>query len=1001
DPVDLFAFQLTAAGSTNFTGDVSNVKIYYTAVNPVFSTAVLFGSSADLSTPVYGAVTLNTGINYFWVTYDVSPTATLGNYVDVTCSQLQFTGATGNKIPAVTDPAGSRQVGYCTASSIYGCGNYYIDGVVLNTLSNVLSNCNGAANGYINYPATGTATTALEIGSNYPITLTGPPDFSYAAVGFGVWIDFNNDGYFDDADEFVFSSPAYSTGVQSGLITIPNNAAYTGERRMRIRARDYSVISSTESCTAFYGGETEDYTITIVPASPMVFSAVTAFQNNLSAVELGTADAEIAGLKIQTNGSLNPFSLTSVTFNANGSTNFAGDVSGIKVYYTGSDPNFSAATLYGSATNLSLPITGSVALTGGANYFWLAYDISATATLGNFVDAECVAVTLSGTGGTHVPDVTSPEGNREINYCVGTYVNECTSDDYIDNFTFNTLSNLASGCNGNPDNYIFYNPDGNLTTTVLVGGTYDLSLQSGSAWNQGFGVWIDFNNDGSFGGADEFIYASPTYGTDWFYATITLPNVASYIGQHRLRVRCSYNSTVSADGYCSEINYGETEDYTITIDPQPPCTGTPEPGTLTITPDEFCITGTTASLALTNYQLASNIVLEWQQSSNGSSWSVIPGVTAYSYTTPGLSATSYYRIKVTCTTSGQSAYTNSAVITLNPAPASPSGIDGLRCGPGAVVLNANGSGGNLLWYDQLTGGNYLGTGSPFTTPYITTATDFYVEESGSAGCSSLRTTVHATIYYPNIAASASDNSICAGETINLNAQNNGQGTFNYQWGPLLSGMIPSNGQAATVTVPPAVSTTFTVTATEATGQCDTSVTVSISVLPAPVVQLSGLSNTYEVVASPVTLSGTPSGGTFSGTGVTGNIFDPAAAGVGGPYVITYTYTDANGCMGVDTEHVTVTFPIGINEQLVSEQLISIYPNPGEGVFVLDIHATAAISRLNCRVMNVVGQVLFEEALNLNSKVFKKSYDFSQWSKGTYYFEMEADGRLIRKKLVIQ
>ena len=46
--------------------------------------------------------------------------------------------------------------------------------------------------------------------------------------------------------------------------------------------------------------------------------------------------------------------------------------------------------------------------------------------------------------------------------------------------------------------------------------------------------------------------------------------------------------------------------------------------------------------------------------------------------------------------------------------------------------------------------------------------------------------------------------------------------------------------------------------------------------------------------SPVTLTGSPAGGTFSGTGVSGSQFDPAVAGVG-THAVTYTYTDVNGC----------------------------------------------------------------------------------------------------------
>jgi|GEM_PF-5787162 len=59
-------------------------------------------------------------------------------------------------------------------------------------------------------------------------------------------------------------------------------------------------------------------------------------------------------------------------------------------------------------------------------------------------------------------------------------------------------------------------------------------------------------------------------------------------------------------------------------------------------------------------------------------------------------------------------------------------------------------------------------------------------------------------------------------------------------------------------------------------------------------------------ASPVLLSGSPTGGVFSGPGVSGNFFDPGAAGAGGPYVITYAYTNSYGCTlyAHDTTSVT-------------------------------------------------------------------------------------------------
>ena len=54
----------------------------------------------------------------------------------------------------------------------------------------------------------------------------------------------------------------------------------------------------------------------------------------------------------------------------------------------------------------------------------------------------------------------------------------------------------------------------------------------------------------------------------------------------------------------------------------------------------------------------------------------------------------------------------------------------------------------------------------------------------------------------------------------------------------------------------------------------------------------------------VTLVGTPAQGIFTGTGVTGTIFNPSLAGVG-VHSISYTFTNINGCVGVNTQQVTI------------------------------------------------------------------------------------------------
>jgi len=157
-------------------------------------------------------------------------------------------------------------------------------------------------------------------------------------------------------------------------------------------------------------------------------------------------------------------------------------------------------------------------------------------------------------------------GQSFAQYCTPTYSSLCSSGDYIENFSFNTIVNNASGCNGNPNNYIFYS---SLSTVVNPGSSYSISMQSGPFWGQGFGVWIDYNIDGDFADPGEFVYASPTSATTPFSAMITIPGSAS-VGTTRLRVRCAYATTLTATDDCTNFFYGETEDYVVIINSPTP-----------------------------------------------------------------------------------------------------------------------------------------------------------------------------------------------------------------------------------------------------------------------------------------------------------------------------------------------------------------------------------------------------------------------------------------------
>jgi hypothetical protein len=132
------SFKLSTAGSTA-SSDISGAKIFYTGSNPTFNTSVLFGTTPTPSGTFYvtGSQLLNTGINYFWLTYDIRDTAGLSNIIDAQLDSILLSGI--NYAPIDGNPSGSRSV----ASPLNGPYNVGVGQTfptitnAINTLSNL------------------------------------------------------------------------------------------------------------------------------------------------------------------------------------------------------------------------------------------------------------------------------------------------------------------------------------------------------------------------------------------------------------------------------------------------------------------------------------------------------------------------------------------------------------------------------------------------------------------------------------------------------------------------------------------------------------------------------------------------------------------------------------------------------------------------------------------------------------------------------------------------
>jgi len=102
--------------------------------------------------------------------------------------------------------------------------------------------------------------TDVEKGKTYPIRIT--PDWSgtHRAEGYAVYIDYNNDGDFDDAGETAFTKAATSSSLITGSIAIPTDIEGENSVRMRV-VMAYNTIRTP--CGNFMYGQVEDYTINL------------------------------------------------------------------------------------------------------------------------------------------------------------------------------------------------------------------------------------------------------------------------------------------------------------------------------------------------------------------------------------------------------------------------------------------------------------------------------------------------------------------------------------------------------------------------------------------------------------------------------------------------------------------------------------------------------------------------------------------------------------------
>ena len=150
---------------------------------------------------------------------------------------------------------------------------------------------------------------------------------------------------------------------------------------------------------------------------PMSYLSSTTVQQTGNIAQ-GALNQAIIQIQVVTSGGTSPaLSLSSLSFKTNGSTTIATDLTAARIWYTGASSTFATTTQFGSdvtsfpGATTAIPVSGSQTLVAGTNYFWVAYDINAGASIGNVMDAECSSVTP---GSVQTPSVQAPAGSRTI-----------------------------------------------------------------------------------------------------------------------------------------------------------------------------------------------------------------------------------------------------------------------------------------------------------------------------------------------------------------------------------------------------------------------------------------------------------------------------------------------------------------------------------------------------------------------------------------------------------
>ena len=395
-----------------------------------------------------------------------------------------------------------------------------IDDFYMDDLIHENSGCSPAGYGIF---TDGTYTTDLIQGAN----VQWSADYG-SQDALAIWIDFNDDGIFNETDEFVYHTELEDGNfvhIEEGQFIIPIESPL-GVHRMRIRcAFDFNEFQGSQACASVGSGETHDYIITVIEPTEPPDCATTPFPENSSTDQYLNADLSWV----------------------------ASQASSFDVYLGTTELVF--------IEEVTESYFDPGTLEANTEYQW---KIIPKNTAGSATGCDIWTFTTG----------------EDLEYCTsslyyGDIMNDpCEWGDVINDFTIGDLNHTGSGCDGGYDVADFTS----MSVDLAQGSNYTWTANIGND-NDYFAIWLDTNNDGTFD-ATECLYTAPEGGLPAnCNGTIIIPGAAS-LGEHRLRIRVTFRGPILPEQACTQFQYGEAHDYTVNvIEPTqaPDCAINPSP----------------------------------------------------------------------------------------------------------------------------------------------------------------------------------------------------------------------------------------------------------------------------------------------------------------------------------------------------------------------------------------------------------------------------------------